>query len=185
MSTAPSYEVSATYLDANLKALREAGHFDSVLAALSPELKAAAQSPYGQSWWPGKVNEGIVAALCAVHGEQAVEQVGFLSVQRSIGPLVMPFLRVLIAVTGADPKSVFSKLGQFSTSSTRGVSIDWKPGEGTRGEITVTYPTPVDPAVKALWRGGLRCGLTMLKREGRVDDQHVDARTLRYQIVWQ
>lgn len=184
MPNAPGYEVSATYLDANLKAIREAGLLDTVLARLSPELKAAAQSPYGQSWWPGTVNEGLIAALCAAHGERAVEEVGFLSVQRSVGPLVMPFLKVLLAVTGADPATIFSKLGQFSSSSTRGVTIDWKLGTGQQGDLTIVYPSAVDPSVKPLWRGGLRCGLTMLKRQGRVDDRHVDARTLRYQISW-
>jgi len=53
---AKTYEISATYLLANLKAIRELGYYDAWLATLPADLKEIASNPNRQNWWPGAVN---------------------------------------------------------------------------------------------------------------------------------
>jgi hypothetical protein len=178
------YQVSATYLAANLSAIRQLGHGEALLAALRPELRATAEAPSTQSWWPGAVNEQLLRALATVKSDAVVEEVGFLSVQNSIGPIVMPLLKVLLALTGSDPATLFSRLGLFLSSSARGVKPTWKLVEPTLGELSISYPVNVDPVLGTLWHGGLRCALTLLKRDGMITTRLVTDRSLSFLISW-
>ncbi len=187
--TAPpprTYEISATYLLANIKAIRELGFYDAWFGSLSDDLKEIVASPNRQNWWPGAVNERVLRALADRCGEPAVEAVGFTSVHRSIGPIVLPLLKVLLTMTSSDPNTIFSRLGQFSSTSSRGVEITWRPIDATHGEATIRYNARTEPVMKALWRGGLRSGFSLLNRQGAVDaaTQSVDGRALTFLLSW-
>ena len=179
------YQVSATYLAANLSAIRQLGHYEAMLAELPPALHPAAESPSSRSWWPGAVNEQLLRALATAKGDAVVEEVGFLSIQNSIGPIVMPLLKVLLALTGSDPGTIFSRVGLLSSSSARGVKPTWKLVEPTLGELAIAYPEKIDPILGTLWHGGLRCGLAMLKRDGMITTRLIGQRSLSFLISWQ
>lgn len=187
-AAAQGYEVSATYVSGLVKALATLGKLEPVAARLGAEAGAAVATPHKQGWWPGALTEQLIDAIEAEGGASLVEDVGRLNVKNSMGPVVMPLVKVTFAIFGTSPARLFEKMGQFSGTAVRGITILWTAAGERAGAFEIRYPTPQHPAQGHLWRGGFRGAFEVAGKPGRVELAPAEAtaqgKVLRFSLSW-
>lgn len=182
-----SYEVSGTYVGGLAKAITALGYAKVLLPALSVELREAFERPNSKRWWPGTTTEQLLSTLEGLAGNEAVVAVGKHNVMHSMGPIVMPLVKVLLAVSSNRPAKLFEKMAQFSSTAVRGLDIRWELTGPCAGLFSARYPHPQPSAQGAVWRGGLLAGLDIVAHQGTVTQQPAleGGRTLRFEAAWQ
>lgn len=158
MGAATNYETSSTYMGGYVKALRG-------LELLTPEVMAKFEapqrqmvaSPYSQGWWPGAETEVITRAVLDVHGAAKVEEVGLLTTRNGVGPIISPLISVIGAFFGLEPSTLFERMNDLSSTSIRGITLEWASTGRRAGTLRVGYPEGLGGAtVEPLWRGACR-----------------------------
>ena len=182
-----THEISGSHLANLKKALQKLGLLERVVARLPTAAANAIADPGRLGWWPGSLSQDILLGVREVGGLEAVERLGSANVEVGAGPIVMPLVKVLLALGGSKPSSFFGRIAQFSSTSERGTKITWADLDDKHGKITVEYPDPVDEVVLTVWRGGISKGFDVLSRSGRVDSatRSADGRTLTFLLSWE
>lgn len=180
------YEVSSSYVAGLAKTLKALGHLEAVRAAVGPEGQEALEHPMANRWWDGAVNEQVIGALHQAAGEAAVEQVAYRTITQSMGPIVMPLVKVTLALSASTPTSLLSRSAQFLVTSVRGLEVTWTPSGSTAGSYAVRYPGKVPRAYLWLWKGMLSWvfELTGVSGELREAFADPDGQTFRYTLAW-
>lgn len=178
------YEVSAMYVSGLLKALKEHGLLEQVLAGVSPATRAVAAAPFKQRWHPGTVTEELSFAVPRLADAQRLEDVTYEMAKRSFGPIVTPMIKVAMALTGSSPATIFSRLQEATDVAVRGLDITWLPLGPTRGEVKVGYPWPIPAEVEPVWRGTLRFAFELARTDGRVEKATLTDRTVTLPVAW-
>jgi hypothetical protein len=185
---AQGYEVSATYVSGLVKALTALRRLEAVTARLGAEARVPIDAPNQQSWWPGALTEQLIDAIEAEGGVPLLEEVGRLNVKNSMGPVVMPLVKVTFAIFGSSPARLFEKMGQFSGTAVRGIAILWTASGDAAGTFEIRYPTPQHVAQSHLWRGGFLGCFDVAGRPGRVELSPVQVaehgKVLRFSLSW-
>lgn len=180
------YELSASYMNGLVKAVRDAGMLEAILVGLPTDLRSAFMRPALQSWWDAGFGERLVLAVNDQFGERAVEQVGYGVVAETIGPLVMPQVQALISRGGSAPQVLFSQIETFIASAVRPVTAHWTPAGEKSGTLAIQYPKPVRKGIPVLWRGAIRYVFEITKSTGRIDREQHGEQTgnLLFEVSW-
>lgn len=184
---ADPFEVSAMHVNGLVKVLDALGYRAEVQAKVSPGTRAALERPYDARWHPGTVLVEVSDAVIALKGGPALEVMTYEMTKQSFGPVLRPLISVALALTGNDPASIFSRVGESLKVAMRGVEVHWDANGPKAGTLAITYPMALPPDAVESWRGVVRFLFELAKNpDGRVaqHEQANGARTLRLQLAW-
>ncbi|MFT3843058.1 MAG: hypothetical protein QM723_39075 [Myxococcaceae bacterium] len=151
------------------KALTQAGIYDTFAAAVQPPTRAALAEPNAESWFPGAVVEDIWQTLVKKYGPQQLSDINYLVAKQSFGPVVMPVIKVALALTGNSPASVAARLESMLKLAIRPVKIIWHATDANSGTITIQYPRPIVLVAEHAWGGVFRFMFEITGRQGTVE----------------
>jgi hypothetical protein len=162
------------------------GHLEAVRAEVGAEGKQALEQPLSNRWWDGVVNEQLMVALQKVRGDSVVEKVSYDTLKGALGPIVMPLVKVTLALTGSSPNALLSRSGQFLSTSVRGREVTWTLSGTAVGTYAVRYPVRVPRAYLPLWKGMMSYVFELTGVKGSVTDAtaDLDGQTFRYTLRW-
>lgn len=180
------FELSSVNLAALGKALAAAGRQQEVYALLSPEARAAAESPHSARWHPGRFAVEAWAAIVKLGGKPWLEELNYELTRKSFGPIVGPLVKIGLTLSGSTPASMFSRLGNLVSVALKGLEFEWKPSGPSGGSQIITYPCAMPPeVVEAGWRGIIRVGSEMTGKTIKVDHFVVESdRRFRLEVSW-
>lgn len=163
-----------------LHALAEHGLLDKVTAELDPEARAIAKSPpLPSEWVDGRVLFELNAVVLDLYGEDMLGRVSLDGNRAGISRLVRFGVESALRLFGVSPATMFTRIGQMSASTTRGIEYAWTAEGPRKGTLRITYPDG-DHVPHASWlsaRGGLRLIFDFCKISGTVGPPRVtDAR---------
>lgn len=151
-----AYELSATYAANIVRVAKQLGHFEDTLPALSDADVQVLRAPGVRSWMEAGPFERFTEAAVVAHGLAIADRIGHEVVRTSIGPIVMPLVKVLMAVMGTDPAVLYARLDKLSSVAIRGLTFEWASMGKLEGVQTVTFPDPVPLSVGTQWGGAMR-----------------------------
>jgi hypothetical protein len=157
------YVLSSTWVRGFVKVLRHEGRYDELLARAAPAVQVAMAEPGRELWWPREVGQGFVA-LIGTFPNAFAEKVGALVVRQSVAPIIMPLVKVVLAVSGKDPRTLLSRMPQLVNSSLRGVEVSFVSEGPGSGRLSLRYPFRVEEPTAYLWRGTVSYVLDMTDR---------------------
>lgn len=157
-----------------------------VKAALNPATRAALDDPNSTKWHDGSVVLEAAEVVKRFGGNEGVEAMNYHAVKRSLGPVMAPFLKVSLALFGASPATLFSRMNENLTPVMRGVTTTWAAADPLSGRLIVTHPDPVLAVSWPCWRGSLRFTFDLCGVKGEIVDrsQPSSDRTLAFDLAW-
>ncbi|MBM4778251.1 MAG: hypothetical protein GQE15_11170 [Archangiaceae bacterium] len=181
-----SFEVSSTYAGGLVKALRELSLLTPQLEdRLDPLAKAFVTEPYGRGWWPGEASTTLLRLVLEAHGAARLEEAGLRTIKNSMGPIITPLTSVVGAIFGLKPSTLLERMGEFSTTSVRGVSLAWTLVSPTHGRLHVTYPPGEEGKVfEPMWRGACLYAFDVTKTTGGTVSSQVDGSSIVFDVRW-
>lgn len=183
---AAGFEVSSTYAGGLVKALRETSMLTPQLESRLDELgKAFVTEPYGRGWWPGSASTSVLRLVLEAHGAAKLEEAGLRTIKNSMGPIITPLTSVVGAIFGLKPSTLLERMGDFATTSVRGVSLAWSLIDPTHGRLHVTYPRDEDGRlVEPLWRGACLYAFDVTQTKGGTVESRVEKNTVTFDVRW-
>lgn len=168
------------------KALAAQGKRDEVYALLTPEARAAFQSPHSSRWHPGRFGVEAWLAIVKLGGKQWLEDLNYELTRKSFGPIVKPLVKIALTLSGSSPASVFARLGDATSVALKHVKFEWKAQSPQAGSLTVSYPCAMPPeVVEPGWRGVVRVGAEMTEKTINVDRfEPENDRRFRFDVSW-
>lgn len=184
MSSASTWQTSATYISSLLEALQKRGLRDAVLAKLDAAVREMAESPHLKSWWPGANLMAVFVAAEAAGGAGTVRHIAVEASRQRMGKLVRPLAGVLLAMAKSPMHALLSRLGTFVSAGLQGVEARFieEPGKN-RGTVTFKFPEPVLPLMADAWFGLFEVGFELAKG-GAVVDRATDPTEHRFVVSW-
>jgi hypothetical protein len=181
-----AYEVSSVHISGYLKAARELKVLDAALPLLPPETRAIVDAPHRKSWVHAEVIQQLTVAIAQTAQPEVLADLNYLMCRDSLGPIVMPVLKVAIALTGRHPQTVFSRLNELVSAAMRGVEITWTPRGASAGAVVMRYPEAMPPIVHHAWHGVFKFGFELAGRRPReITHAYTDGgKTLRFELEW-
>jgi hypothetical protein len=180
------YELSANYMNGLVKSVRDAGYLEAILVGLPADPRSAFTRPAMQPWWDAGFAEQLVLAVFKQFGERAVEQVGYGVVAETMGPLVMPQIKALLASGGSAPQTLFARIEGLIASAVRPVTAKWTAAGEKGGTLTLQYPKPIRRGIAFLWRGAIRYVFEITQTAGKIESEALDEQSgnLRFAVSW-
>lgn len=181
-----SYRASSVHIAGFVTAAKRLGFFDKALPLLAPETRHVLDHPFDEKWVSAHVIQDLTARIAEQYGPECLDPLNFAMTKDSIGKLVLPMLRVALAITGRSPATVFARLGDSVKVAMQGVEASWLAASPTAGRVTLRYPEAPPQVVHHAWRGVFRFGFELTGREGQlVSHQYLDAgKTLELEVSW-
>ncbi len=179
-------EVASSSLTGLSKALVRAGLLDEVLAALPEPARAAMKAPNEQRWWPGSMFSEINRVIIRLRGMEVYEQICNDLVRRGLGPIAEPLVKVTVALLGATPGLLLSRMGSLAGVSMKGPTFEWKAADKNHGTLTVKYLAPIDaPPIVAGWKATFQY-LFELSKPGKLEKISVvdNSTTFVFEFSW-
>jgi hypothetical protein len=180
------YEVSSVALASYVKAARELGVLEAALPKVSQNTRDALAAPHRRGWLPASIIQELTAAVYETASAERLSELNYRMTKHSMGPIVMPIIRVAMALTGRSPATVFARLNDAMAAGMRDVQISWAPAGERAGSVTFRYPEKVPVVVHHAWAGIFRFAFELTGHEGRISrHEYADAgRTLRLDVEW-
>lgn len=124
-------------------------------------------------------------AVLDVYGASKVEEVGLLTTRNGVGPIISPLISVIGAIFGLDPSTLFERMNDLSSTSIRGITLEWVSTGRRAGTLRVSYPAGVGGVtVEPLWRGACRYVFELAHaKAGQVESQAIGA-ALELSLRW-
>ncbi len=181
-----AYEASSLHVSGFLAAAAELGVLEKAEPKLSPQSQTTIAHLFEQKWVPATVIQDLTACIGEAYGNDSLEHLNYLMTKRSLGRLVLPMLRVALAITGSSPATIFSRLGDSLKVAMRGVESTWVRQSETSGTVTLRYPVVPPQIVHHAWRGVFRFGFEITGHDGRlVAHRYLDGgKTLELDVTW-
>lgn len=183
--SAQNYETSSTYIGGYVKALRQLELLTpDVVSRLGDVQRAMIASAYSRGWWPGDESEVISKAVLDVHGAAMLEEAGLLTTRNGVGPIISPLISVIGAIFGLKPAALFERMSDLSSTSIRGVLLEWRSTGRSTGTLIITYPQGLGGAtVEPLWKGACRYVFETARVTGTIDST-LDGGVLQFSLRW-
>jgi hypothetical protein len=175
---------SSTYVRAVARALVTQAKFDAVVARCGPEVAAMLKSPLSQAWWPGPLLVELTRALGAEGGEAMLRTTGRLAIDESMLPVVRPLIRVVLALGGATPNTLFTHFPRLAIAGVKNVRIAWNATGPTSGNLTLDYPFAAPAEYLDLWVGAVDYCLETTKPKDPRVTSHAEGTRLRFEVSW-
>ena len=159
---------------------------DAAFAAMTPETRAALQNPSSIKWHDGSVVISVAEAVHRFAGDEGVEAMNYAALQRSLGPVMAPFLKVSLALFGAGPDTLLKRMNESLGTVMRGVTTQWQPASPTAGRLVITHPDVVRDVSWPCWKGSLRFIYDLCGVEGSITPmkQSASTKTLAFDCAW-
>lgn len=178
------FTVSAMNVRGFGAALTALGHKEEVLALMPEAARAAYATPQSARWHPGQYAVEAWRATRALGGQALLDATNYRFFTDSLSPVVRPLVKVAIALSGASPATLFSRVGELVGLTMRGLEFGWAPTAARAGRFTVHYPRPV-PSELLGWRQVMRVGGEMTRATIVVDNFAAESdRQYRYDVHW-
>lgn len=104
-----------------------------VRARLVEPLAALVAHPEKQAWVEGELVEQLSATIYAVGGQRSVEDVYFGHVNHRLGGLMIPFVKVALALARNDPRAFLTRMNVSLAPVAKGLSAEWREYSSTSG----------------------------------------------------
>ncbi|MFZ5444451.1 MAG: hypothetical protein ACOZQL_30950 [Myxococcota bacterium] len=184
MVAAAGYEVSSVHLSAFIKMARAMGVLERVLPTLSAGTRAVVERPSDARWYPAQVISELAEQVLAVAGGEVLEELNYRMTKESLGRLILPVLKVALAIAGNSPATIFSRLDDVLAVAMRGIRVEWTPQGPTAGTLRFVYPEAPPRSAESSWRGALRFGFELTRADGRVVRSTVEGGALVMELAW-
>jgi hypothetical protein len=129
----------------------------------------------------------LTIAMDQVMGGDAIEEVYYDHVRRSVGPLLAPFVKVALALAGKDPRTIYKRMDDMMLSVVKGVKCSWAEESATSGVLSVLYVRDEVklPSLRA-WSGVIRYTFDLCEVKGQVSPRFkdFDGHRLDYDLRW-
>ncbi len=180
------FEISSLHLSSVGKALKDAGIHDAAIGSLQPATRAALDEPNLQRWFAGSIVEDVWQTVATHFGFEKLAEINYRVAKQSFGPVVMPVIKVALALSGSSPASVAGRLESMLKLAIREVKIVWAASGANGGTITITYPRPVVAVAEHAWRGVFRFMFEITGRQGGIDRVEVleGGSQFRFAVRW-
>lgn len=171
-----------------VNAARELGYLERARGAASPALRSLIDDSKSQpSWVEGVVVDELSTRVFETTSGKAVEAMFHRHVQNRIGRLLVPFVKVALALTGNDPRAFLSRMNSSLRPVSQNLGCEWLEESTTSGIIRVSHGglAPSDASVPS-WVGIMRYGFEMCGR-GHSHTCTLKSRTERdgdYAVRW-
>lgn len=167
--------------------LNRLGLFSQVLARVDPETaRLMTHPPLPTSRIDVRRHEAVMNGALEAGGAKAVRQMGYETARDAAGPVITPVIKTLIALFGATPATLFSRMDRIGSAFLKGLQFDYTPRDERGGRLTITAPDATPPSAFIIWEGALRLAFDLTQVEGRVEPcELVGDRTARYQVAWE
>ncbi|MDP1821702.1 MAG: hypothetical protein Q8L48_00590 [Archangium sp.] len=180
------YRASSVHIAGFVAAAKRLGFFEKALPLLAPETRHVLEHPFDAKWVPAQVIQDLTARVAEQYGPECLDPLNFAMTKDSLGRLVLPMLRVALAITGRSPATVFSRLGDSVKIAMQGVSASWLATSANGGVVTLRYPEAPPAVVHHAWQGVFRFAFELTSREGRlVAHRYLDGgKTVELDVAW-
>lgn len=180
------YLASSVHIAGFVKAAKELGLLEKVLPLLTAETRHVLENMFDQKWVTAHVIQDLTSRIAEVHGAEKLDELNFVMTKDSLGKLVMPLLKVALAITGRSPATIFSRLGDSVKVAMQGLTTTWDPEGANAGRITMRYPEVPPQVIHHCWRGVFRFAFELTGRDGKLaSHRYLDGgRTLEMQVSW-
>jgi hypothetical protein len=180
------YQVPSHHLAGFVKAARAAGVYDVALAKVSAPSVEIINMPFRRKWLSAYVLQELTVAIAETAGLEVLGEINYRMAKESIGPIVMPLLRVALALTGRTPATLFARLDETVGAATKGMRIAWVPQGKSGGTLNIRYPEPQPRIHHLAWGGVFRFLFELTGSEGRVvKHEYRDGdQTLEFELGW-
>lgn len=180
------YLASSVHIAGFVNAAKQLGLFEKVLPLLNAETRHVLDHPFDQKWVTAHVIQDLTARIAEAHGAEKLDALNFVMTRDSLGKLVMPLLRVALAITGRSPATIFSRLGDSVKVAMKGIDASWLPDGANAGRVTLRYPEVPPQVIHHCWQGVFRFAFELTGRDGRlVAHRYLDAgKTLELEVSW-
>jgi hypothetical protein len=181
-----NWKYSSVGVQSMSRALALTGKAEQVLARCGPQTRAALDKPHLESWHDGSVVVDLSLAIQAELGDAAVDEVYYQAVKRNLGPVMEPFLKVMLMLGGRKPETVLSKMNASLASIMKGVRTEWTPTGPKAGVLTVIHEDEVKPVSFFAWGGSLRYSFDLVGVKGRVTPRmpSPDNKRFTFDLSW-
>lgn len=178
------YEVSASYVDALVRALGTDAKA-AVIEAMPPDARRMIQDPWSDAWHPALYLEAFGEVVVKLHGPEFFEGLAYSAMTDKFGSIIMPMLKRSLETTNRSPAAILARVGSLVEMGMRGLDCTWKPAGQGGGSLQIRYPRAVAPHVDLSWRG-IFTFIFEQTSEGRVVDfgHELEGKLLRYRIEW-
>lgn len=180
------YEASSVHVAGFVAAAKAVGALEKALPHVAPETRAVVERPFDRKWVPAAVIQDLTATVAAKAGPEVLAELNYRMTRDSLGRLVLPLLKVGMALTGRSPASVFSRLDDSVKVAMKGVHVTWEATSPSGGVVRISYPEPPPPVVHHAWAGVFRFGYELAGTTGKLESfEYVEGgKTLVMKVSW-
>lgn len=180
--------VSGTLIRGYLKTMGRMGLLEPARRVMSPEAAALADKPpFPTTWIGARAHNGVLEAVHQVAGDEGCRELGYENARSSFGQIIVPIVRAILAISGANPASLFSKLDRICAPIIQGKSFEYTPLTPTSGRLEIRSVDRVPRCVYVTWEGALRFAFDMTRVQGTVSPCRISPNGAGavYDLSWQ
>lgn len=180
------YLASSVHIAGFVSAAKRLNVLEKALPLLAAPTRHVLEHPFDQKWVPAQVIQDLTARVADAYGPETLDELNFMMTKDSLGKLVLPMLKVALAITGSSPATVFSRLNDSVKVAMQGVTTKWVAEGANAGRVTVRYPEAPPPVVHHSWRGIFRFAFELTGKQGQLTaHRYVDeGKTLELDVTW-
>lgn len=178
------YEVSSVHLVGFLKTARAMGVLDAALPRLSAKARAVVEHPHDARWFPASVIQELTEQVAATSSGEVLAELNYRMTKDALGRLILPLLKVALAIAGKSPSTIFTRLDQLASVAMKGLRVSWTAKGAQAGTLRFEYPVPPPTVAHHSWGGAFRFGFELAGAQGVVDSHAYDGNTLLMNVSW-
>lgn len=156
---------------------------DRVLPLVPPSTRASLTDP-----GLVRVHDGAVALhVCTALADEGLSEKLFEEqLRRTLGSVLGPLLKVMMALAGNSPAAAFSRLDDMFKVLMSGVTPSWAPSSASSGVVTIAYPADVtvDRFAAHGWAGALRYAYEIAGVKGTAVPQQWEGSRVTVAVSW-
>jgi len=181
----PTWQVKATYLVSFVGAADALGSLKAVRPLPDAATQEMIDRPSAPASWPGPQFIGLLQALEAQAGREAVKAAAIRGSRERMGPIVRPLAGVVLSLAKVPMLSLLSELDNFVSAGVQGIESKFERNREGRpgGHVTFTFPQPVPAVMSVTWHGLFDVGFALAKG-GRIVSERLTPTAHCFELIW-
>lgn len=160
-----------------------------VIPHLQEPLAALVEHPERQPWIDGSLVEQLSKSVFDAGGTRALDEVYFGHVNHRLGGMMIPFVKVALALAKNDPRAFLGRMNVALGPVSKGLRCDWREATPTSGILSVSHGGQPPPAYSVgSWAGILRFGFSLCGKESSfryaVVEEPSSGAAMDYEVSW-